>query len=329
VGGAEADRVVVCVSIDEMGPDPQDLSVLQPRRARLLVLAPGTGEVLEERSVDPRTSVAALGADVVVQGVADDGAVTVSRSDPRSGRVRWTFASPPTAPPPQLGPVLTDDGLVVVPGEAGWVLDGDGDVVHAWEVDRPAPAGWADVQRGRVLIRPMRDLLGSTSVVDLDSGRSFLTDGYPLAPTADDGSTGELVLIQSALGDGLVAYDLGTGRPVWSVDGEDAGGVVVLGGRVVRAESDALRAVDARSGVTVWVAPSLAARQYGLYTDGRVVVRAELDDVSTELVARDLDDGRVRWRTPLASDLEHLVELEGHLLGLTRDGIVAYGPAGA
>lgn len=331
VGGGEADRVVVCVSVDVLGPDPQDLSVLEPRAARLLVLAPDTGEVLQERSVEPTASVAALGPDVVVQAVDDAGQLRVTRSDPRSGDGRWTFAPPTTTPPPRLGPVLTDDGLVVVPGEAGWVLDGEGDVVHAWEADRPAPAGWADVVRGRALVRPMRDLLGSTSVVDLDSGRSFLTDGYPLGPTADDGSTGDLVLVQSALGDGLVAHDLATGRPVWSVDGEDAGGVVVLGGRVVRAESDALRAVDARTGVTVWTAPSRAARQYGLHTDGRMVVRIERDDAVTtdvDLVARDLEDGRVRWRQPVPPDLEHLLEVEGRLVGLTRLGVVRFGPAG-
>ena len=97
----------------------------------MLVLAPDTGEVLEERAVDPTTSVAALGPDVVLQDVGADGRVRVTRSDPRSGEVRWTFTAPARRPRPWSALCCSDDGLVVVPGEAGWVLDGDGDVVHA------------------------------------------------------------------------------------------------------------------------------------------------------------------------------------------------------
>jgi outer membrane protein assembly factor BamB len=222
--------------------------------------------------------------------------------------------------------VRVDDGLVVVPGEAGWVLDADGGVVHAWESGRPAAARWADVLHGRVLVQPMRDLVGTT-VVDLASGESFVTDGYPVDPSADDGSTGDLVLVQSAQGDGLVAHDLGSGRPVWTVRGEDAGGVVVLDDRVVRAESGALRAVDARTGRTLWTAAGAAARQYGVHTDGRLVVRTERDaERGTVLVGRGLDDGRVRWTTDVADDLQQIVSADGRLYGLTPDGMVAFGP---
>ena len=76
---------------------------------------------------------------------------------------------------------------------------------------------------------------------------------------------------------------------------------------MVRAESAALRAVDARTGARSWAVPALAARQYGLHTDGRVVIRAErADGIRTDLVARGLDDGRVRWTSglPLATVVE-------------------------
>ncbi len=325
-GGGEADRVVVCVSIDELGPDPQEMSLLEPRRARLLVLDPTTGDLLDERDVDPTTSVAALGADVVLKDVSEDGRSRVTRRDPVEGRVRWTFTAPRSTVPPGYSPVRVEDGLVLVPGEAGWVLDADGGVVHAWRAGRPAVGGWIDVSRGRVLVAAMRDLLASLLVTDLRSGRSFQTDGYPLTPTVDDGSTGELVPVQSATGDGMVAHDLGSGRPVWSVPGSDGGGVLVLDGRVVRAEPDVLRAVDAQTGATAWSVPAKGGGPYGLFTDGSVLVRGERDGQGQGvLVGRNLDDGRLRWTTALDDGLEELVEADGRLFGLTSDGTVAFG----
>lgn len=327
-GGDGTDRVVVCLSLDELGPDPQDLAQLEPRRARLLVLAVATGEVLEERPVDPSTSLDVLGEDVVVKDVVDDGRVRVRRTDARVRDVRWTFHGHSSPRVPGYALVRTDDGLVVVAGEAGWVLSGDGGVVHAWPPARPAAAGWGDVLRGRVLVLPRRDVLGSTEVVELGTGRSFTADGYAPGLSVDDGSAGDVVLVQSARGEGLVAHRLGSGRPRWTVPGEDAGGALVLDGRVVRATSDRLQAVDARTGATVWSAPSVAGRAWGLHTDGRLVVRAEREAArGAVLVARGLDDGRVRWTGDVTDDLEHLVAVDGRLLGLTSGGTVAFGPA--
>ena len=176
------------------------------------------------------------------------------------------------------------------------------------------------------LVQPMRDVLGSLTLTDLRSGRSVRTDGYPIIPTVDDGSTGDLVLVQSATGQGMVAHDLDSRRPAWTLGGADAGGALVLDGRVVRVEPDALRAVDARTGATVWSTPAAGSRVYGLHTDGDVVVRAERDGQGgTVLVARSLDDGRVRWTSPVADDLEHLQAVDGRLVGLTAGGVVAFG----
>lgn len=325
-GAAEQDRVVVCLSIDALGPSPQDMSELEPREARLLVLSSGTGEVLEERAVDASTSVAALGPDLVVKDVTDDGRVRVARTGPRGRDERWAFTGPPADPAPRFAFVRTDEDLVLVPGESGWVLTADGDVVHAWQPDRPAAAGWADVIRGRALVQPLRDVLGETRLVDLRSGQGFTVDGFPLTATVDDGSTGDLVLVQSSRGEGLLAQDIGSGRTRWSLPGADEGGILVLDGVVVRADADELRAVDARTGETLWSTPATRGRQFGLYTDGRLLVRTERDlDLGTVLVARGLDDGRVRWTSDIADDIEHLVELEGRLLGVTEDGTVAFG----
>ena len=329
-GTAEDERLLVCLAVDRLEPSPQDLSVMVPADARVLVLRASTGEVLSERVVDPSTSVNAIDDDVVVKDTLDDGRVRVRRTDPLGTQERWTFLSPDRDRPAGFSWVIVDDGLVVVPGEAGWVLTGEGEVVHEWSASRPAAAGWADVLHGRVLVQPMRDLFGELTVVDLESGASFRTDGYTLRPSLDDGSTGDLVLVQSAQGEGLIAYEAGSGRPRWTVSGEDAGGTVVVDGMVVRSESESMRAVDARSGTTVWEVPIAPANQYGLFTDGRVVLRTERDAADgTVLVARDLDDGRVRWSTDVGEDLDHLFVVDGRLVGTTSEGLVSFGPQDA
>jgi outer membrane protein assembly factor BamB len=324
--GGEAQRVVVCLSIDRLGASPQDLSLLEPRAARMLVLRAATGEVVSEREVDPSTSVDALGSDVVVKETLADDRVRITRTDPLGERERWSFTSDEPDPRREYSWVLVDEGLVVAPGEAGWVLSADGEVLHRWRPARPASAGWADVAAGDVLVQPMRDVVGQVKVVDLRTGRSFEADGYPLRPWADDGSSDPLVLLQSARGDGLVAHERGSGTPRWSVEGEDAGGVLVLDGRVIRVESGALRAVDAATGATVWQTPVPSSGQYGLLTDGLRVLRME-DDPRRGIVvtARGVDDGVLRWQTDVSDDLRHLFVLEGRLMGFSREGIVAFG----
>jgi outer membrane protein assembly factor BamB len=250
--------------------------------------------------------------------------VQVTRTDPLRTQERWQFVGASEDGLDEYTPVRVDDGFVVVAGESGWVLSGDGDLVESWDRERPAPAAWAEVLRGRTLVRPLRDVVGATAVTDLSTGEEFTVDGYPLTNATDDGTSGDLVLIQSSAGKGLEAYER-SGERRWTAQGPDSGGLVVLDGRVIRVESQRMEAVDVATGRTVWETPVPAASQYGLITDGRLVLRAERVDDDVVVTARGVDDGRVRWRGDLPDDVQHLFVVDGRLLGYTPDGLVALG----
>jgi outer membrane protein assembly factor BamB len=286
------------------------------------VLSAATGEVVREAVVDPTTSVTAVGPDLVVMQRGTDHEVEVVRTDPLGTSERWRFTGPPGDGREEYVSVRVDDGLVVVPGESGWVLSADGEVVRSWSRERPAPAAWAEILAGRTLVRPLRDVVGSTSVTDLPSGRSFTVDGYPLTGVADDGSADDVVLIQSSVHEGLEAYEH-SGDRRWRADGPDAGGMVVLDGRVVRVESERMESVDVVTGRTVWETAVPSGGQYGLLTDGRVVLRAERSGTDVVAVARGVEDGRTRWQGDLPDDVQHLFVVGHRLYGYTARGLVA------
>jgi outer membrane protein assembly factor BamB len=326
-GADDADRVVACLVVDELGPSPHDLSRFEPVSSRLLVLAVTTGEVVEERVVDPTTSLAAIGPDLVVMDRGADDEIRVVRTDPLGTQERWRFEGPPGERRVEYAAVRVDDGLVVVPGESGWVLSGEGEVVRSWTRERPAPAAWAEVLAGRTLVRPLRDVVGATSVTDLETGAEFTVDGYPLTDAVDDGSAEDVILMQSSAGKGVEAYER-SGEHRWTAQGPDSGGMVVLDGRVIRVGSEVMGAVDVATGRTVWETEVPVAGQYGLVTDGRLVLRAEPADDDVVVTARGVDDGRVRWQGDLPDDVQHLFVVAGRLYGYTPDGLVALGPDG-
>jgi hypothetical protein len=99
----------------------------------------------------------------------------------------------------------------------------------------------------------------------------------------------------------------------------------VLDGRVVRVESQRMEAVDVETGRTLWETPVPKASQYGLVTDGRLVLRAERVQDDVVVTARGLDDGRVRWQGDLPDDVQHLFVVGGRLYGYTPDGLVGMG----
>jgi outer membrane protein assembly factor BamB len=326
-GAGESDRVVACLVVDELGPSPNDLSRYEPVSSRLLVLAATTGDVVVDRSVDPTTSITALGPDLIVMQRSRAGGVQVARTDPLGGQERWRFTGPPRAGLEEYTRVREDDGLVVVPGESGWVLSGAGEVVESWADERPAPAAWAEVLDGRTLVRPLRDVVGATAVTDMVTGDEFTVDGYPLTGAPDDGSARDLLLMQSSTGDGLEAYEP-SGERRWTAQGPDSGGLVVLDGRVIRVESERMEAVDIATGETVWETAVPVASQYGLVTDGRLVLRAERADDDVVVTARGVDDGRVRWQGDLPDDVQHIFVVGKRLYGYTTDGLVALGEDG-
>ncbi|RYV51671.1 PQQ-binding-like beta-propeller repeat protein [Pengzhenrongella frigida] len=321
-----ATDVVVCLVADQT-------------RARLLVIDAATGVVRSDTPTDTGAAIAALGADLVVGHVDADGVVRVARTDALGRASRWTFDG--------AHPVLTDafgrqdvsldvvDDLVVV-GAAGssWVLSADGGLLHTWAAD-PDPAAVASgrvqvLHDTRVVTEPATTDDGGrgTRVVDLASGRAFTVSGSPVHPRPDDGSLAGLILVQPPGGRSLVAYDLATGRARWSAGGTAGRGVMVLDGRVVRADADELQSLDGRTGRSVWAVPVGQTAQSTLFSDGRLVLLAQPDpERGIVLVAHGLDDGRVRWEFDLADD-QYLVTVDGGLYGLSNRETVALGVAG-
>ncbi|WNB84285.1 hypothetical protein [Cellulomonas sp. ATA003] len=131
-------------------------ATFQPTAARLLVLDATTGTVLREEPTVPTTAVAALGADLVLSHLDDDGRLVVRRTDAGAEQERWSFTSPDALTPSTSGrwaSVAVEDDLVVAGGDSGWVLSVDGRELHRWQPS-PTGAGWLDLLPGGLVVEP-------------------------------------------------------------------------------------------------------------------------------------------------------------------------------
>ena len=315
--------------------------VEDPSSARLLVVDTAAGTVVSERPVDPSTSIASLGSDLITCTLTPDRHAHVTRTDATGAVQRWSFTSPAPLPMGRFGRtearVSVADGLIVVNGVRGWVLGADGAVVRSWSSD---PTVWdggrvAVINRGQLLVERGTTAAGGagSTVVDIATEHSFTENGYAIGPDPNDGSLGNLVLAQAANGPGLVAYEGSSGVTRWTTTTSAAGGDLTLGallvidGRVVRAEGDRLRAIDGRTGATLWSTPVPRPSLSSLFSDGQVVLRIQAD--ATEglvLAAYGLDDGGLAWRAPLPDD-STLAVVAGRLYATSAQGIVALGRA--
>ena len=260
--------VVVCVVVDEVGTH-ENAAGLWPYaiRSRLLVLDAATGAVLADEPAAPSTSVAAIGADLVVSHVDSGGRAHVTRTDARATTDRWTFTSPGPVPEAASGRpevrVTVVDGRVVVDAGPGWVLAGDGKVIDSWTTDPPRhwvaargePAG-AMPDDGSLPSLTLTETPGGESI----AGRLAVIDGRVIRAEADelrsiDGRTGALVWAtpvgrlagsqlfsdgrlvlrtQAAPGRGVVfaAYGLDDGRLRWELDIADDLRLFSINGRL-------------------------------------------------------------------------------------------------
>lgn len=302
--------------------------------ARLLVIDAASGLVRSATPTDTGAAIAAIGPDLVVGHLDAAGRVRVARTDALGRVQRWAFADPDAVLQDAVGRqdlTLTVRGDVIVVGAAGaaWVLSGDGSLLHSWTAD-PATEGTGRVEAvgaGPLISEPATRVAGGPGirVVDLRSGRSFTASGTPVRARPDDGSLAGLLLVQPPGGAALVAYDVATGEPRWRASGRSGSGVMVLDGRVLRADADTLESLDGRTGRPLWSVPVGPTAPSRLFSDGRVVLLTRPDgDRGIALVAHGLDDGRVRWETSLADD-QYLVTVKGRLYGLSGRGTVALG----
>ena len=325
---------IVCVVADAVAIH-ENAAGLWPyaTRAHLLRLDARTGATLAQDPTAPNTSVATLGDDVVISRLGTDRRVRVARSS-RDGTVeRWSFTSPDPLPEDTSGRpevhLSVIDGLVVVDGGSGWVLAGDGTVLRSWAVAPGAvPKPELEVlDAGRLLATPGAGAGGGprTDVVDLATGSTFTAAAVAAPIGPDDGSLADVVLLRSADGDDLIAFDRGSGQRLWTTSDQAGGATAVIDSRVLRIGPDGLRSIDGRTGRTLWSAAHARTSLGPLITDGRVVLLTGPEPGRGSLVsAYGLDDGRLRWTAPVASEVD-LLPVGAALYGRSATGLVALG----
>ncbi|QHT56129.1 PQQ-binding-like beta-propeller repeat protein [Cellulomonas sp. H30R-01] len=327
-----------------LGPDQVDERVatrsgLAPTRdaAALVLLDPATGEVLRRATTPGRVVSLAtddeLDGDVVLAAIAD-GVLTIRRTDPATGEVRWVATRPSAFPAASTSRVRVSvgGGLVVATAEGSTL------VVHLDDgVPVPPPADATGTDETALLsdgtlvrTRYRVHAVGVDVVSELSHGDGepwLTTRGVPVEPTVTDGSS-ELVFTSSVLAGGPMggrvrAYAPGRTDPEWHALTPAREIAVDAGGRVVLRAAGALVGLDVESGRTVW------RRTFGLgmgpvFSDGRLVVvqRTSPGDGSA-LVALDLRSGAPEWVAPLPPGARTVVQLGAHLYVVSDDALTA------
>jgi len=331
---------VVCRLVIPAAIDEQQAITRPAAPTRLVVLDAGTGAQLAERTtVGTGLMFAQLGTDLIVSEVMPDGHARVTRQDPVTGAVRWTFRSEQAlltlGPSTWLRPSV-QQGVVVVTGPVNWALSASGRLLGEWHLrggDGAVRGGWGldltVLLGGRFAVGESGGVglsdaeYGTVSATDARDG--FRIRGPVLEPVADDGSAADLLLTTPRDIGGIVAQDAATGTVLWSHGNMPWGGAVVLDGRLIVVVGRELKAFDAHSGAELWAVPIPRGNHAEqVFTDGRVVLVPRYDPTRGPfLAAFDPADGRALWAAPLARGVTQLAARGGRLVELTgRDLIV-------
>lgn len=309
---------------------------------RLLVLDARTGDRAGTRALEgAAASVSTLGPDLLVAEVRADGRAAVTREDPRTGDVRWTWTSPGTLPGPadqRYAYLQVDGDVILVHGPGTWALRHDGTEIAGWTARGEDASWWLDVAvapDGRFVVGGYQQSAGPGDpaapryeVVQRDGTRDFTLPGPLLTPAVDDGSAAGTYLALDFEESDLVGVDASDGRELWTVPGFGTGGgwTVVLDGRLVTTDSTDLWAVDLRSGEELWRTPLGRVGTGELLTDGSLVlVVTNTLEEGRGLAAFDPVDGSTRWYADLPDDLDMVWVVEGRLLGVAGSELVAFG----
>lgn len=323
--------VVVCTIADAVVITAETTTgyVYYPTRARLLVIEAETGALLANDPTDPSTRVAPLDDDLVMSRVDGDGRAHITRTDARAAIVRWTFVSPDPIPPndfrQRIAGVSVVDGLVLVDAGPTWVLASDGEILSSWSPSAGMGLGRrVEVLRdGAIYTEPVEirdDVVPGSRIVDAADGSAFTTVGYPARMAVDDGSLADLVLVKTTR-NSLIAYDIRTGQPRWTTSSTAQSRTMIISGRLLRTEAGELQSIEGKTGALVWATPVERAAESPLLTDGHVVLLTRHDaDRGLVLDAYGLDDGRLRWGTDIADDLQ-LFALDQGLYGWSENGV--------
>nr|WP_240949262.1 PQQ-binding-like beta-propeller repeat protein [Cellulosimicrobium aquatile] len=281
-------------------------------------------------------------------------AAVVTLEDARTGAVRWeqelpfvaeeggcdqySVAEDATYADLDGGTVVRSAGLVAVRGcgvDARFTPEGT-------RVDDPEkPADVVAQLPGGALLRAVGrgwaapDGTGAAAVLEPDGALRWEPTGEVIVPTATDGTAGDLVLTRQVTD--LVAHDA-TGRPRWEnaeVNSPEIAYVVADGVAVVlQGMGSVLVGVDVETGRTLWTrtidelvddgaGPAVGPGMLHVgqaFTDGARALLAvsaweDEEHSTTRLVALDLRDGEIGWRSDAASSTRYAA-VQGRLLRL-------------
>ena len=329
------------------GPRAVCAAEVSPARADgavtpLLVLDPASGRTLATPSLEAGALWSATGSYLVVARPHRDAAGAVrwvlSATDPATGALRWQRRTPwvPEVHEVRFGDQVIrsqsdltsdDDRVLLTDSGHAWLFSADGEPRGDVTVQTD---GWAELARSGALVwTPWQTFAVPAGVLVTRDGTRVAVGERPARLAVDDGSARDVVLLseRSARGEApqdgtLVGRDATSGAELWRLTGT-TGEPLLVDGVVHVAQGDGVRAVDARTGESRWLAHVGAPPVY-LGTDGSLVVVVTADrtlrgfDRADGQLASVADVARHLARDP--GGVDQVSEYAGRLLVRFRDG---------
>lgn len=325
--GTEPDRVVCLVTdrvLDLPGLPPVENARVS--ESRIVVLDLADGRVLADRPAPPVTTIAVLPG-LVATAVVDDQHRVVVATDPLTGDELWRYREPD----PVREQTVRTTSVSARGGMVALLEDPDHPVVLSPTGDRVAVErdahAWGATTKDWWVTEHANGPHGRFQRVVRPGEPPVEVVGWLLDRTVDDGSAPGL---EVAAGDSASGWDRTTGERLWRADvtvvPAPGAGVLIIDGVVYLSAQDAVVALDAGTGETLWT----AARQQGSYdgellTDGAhvILVEAPTDgNGPTFLTVLARRDGAFVHRLRLPDTVAFPASAGRHLVGRDRLGTV-------
>ncbi|GEL99542.1 outer membrane protein assembly factor BamB family protein [Cellulomonas terrae] len=304
----------------------------------LLVLDPLTGTTLASRTLEPGALWSATGTHLVVatpqRDTAGDVRWTLAATDPATGDVRWRRSTPvvPEVHAVRIGDRVIrsqadlasdEDRVLLTDSGHAWLYGADGEPRGDVTVEAD---GWAELARADTVVwTPWQAFAIAAGVLVTRDGTRVPVGERPAHLAVDDGSAPDVVLLADSEDPGvaaLVGRDATSGEELWRLSGT-TGDALLVDGVVHVAQGRDVRALDARTGESHWLAHVGTPPVY-LGTDGSLVVVVTADRT---LRGFGRTDGRLasvadvaRHLAPDPGGVDQVSEYGGRLLVRFRDG---------
>ena len=306
---------------------PVTISVIDGLSGADVNLYVGSGSLL---------NVEEMGADLVVTVALPDGHLRVTRWDPVSGEQRWERTS--------QAPIFTpgsanasnwsrDDDVMTVTGVGSVGIDLEtGEEVPAEAT--PSDAAWTDelpLPDGRTATwtYSATSISGSGAVLDEDGSVLYELPGPPWRAHPHDGSVPEVLVVHDEASASLIGLDARTGEELWRGLLGSGQALVQVDGVGVVLQSPGVQAFDVRDGSLLWSAEADTSVFISGLTDGDVVLALRRDPGMGgrhDLVALALEDGSLRWSTPMPAGLSTVYTTPaGRLVAVSENTVAALG----